>query len=76
VGLRFEPFVGGRFLEVYDEATGEGFEIGRVTDWQPGRRLAYTWREHGWAPEEQCEVDADRLVGSNAASGASGSAIP
>ncbi len=40
LGLRFEPFVGGRFIEVYDETTGEGFEIGRVTDWRPGRRLA------------------------------------
>ena len=28
-GLRIEPFVGGRFVEVYDEASGEGFEIGR-----------------------------------------------
>ncbi len=28
-GLRIEPFVGGRFVEVWDEATGEGFEIGR-----------------------------------------------
>lgn len=56
-GLRFEPHVGGRFIEVYDEATGEGFEIGRITVWEPGRRLAYTWRESDWGPEEQTQVD-------------------
>jgi len=55
-GLRFEPFVGGRFIEVYDTATGEGFEIGRVTAWEPGRRLAFTWREAGWGTEEVTEV--------------------
>jgi hypothetical protein len=26
VGVRFEPGVGGRWIEVHDEATGEGFE--------------------------------------------------
>ena len=35
-GLRIEPFAGGRFVEVYDEASGEGFEIGRVRVWEPG----------------------------------------
>ena len=49
-GLRIEPFVGGRFVEVYDEATGEGFEIGGVTVWEPGRRVAYTWRQADWPP--------------------------
>src|SRR3989304_488693 len=57
VGLRFEPFVGGRFIEVYDAQTGEGFEIGRVQVWEPGRRLVYTWREAGWAPGAQTEVE-------------------
>jgi hypothetical protein len=40
--IRFEPGTGGRLIEVYDAATGEGREIGRVTAWQPGRRLAFT----------------------------------
>ena len=55
-GLRIEPFVGGRFVEVYDEATGEGFEIGRVTVWEPGRRVAYTWRQADWPPGEELEI--------------------
>lgn len=57
VGLRFEPRVGGRFIEIYDEATGEGFEIGRVLAWEPGRRLAYTWRQTDWGPEEKTQVE-------------------
>jgi uncharacterized protein YndB with AHSA1/START domain len=56
-GLRFEPFVGGRFIEVYDQATGEGFEIGQVLAWEPGRRLSYTWREAGWGDGESTTVE-------------------
>ena len=32
--------VGGRFVEVYDLETGAGIEVGRVTVWEPGERLA------------------------------------
>jgi uncharacterized protein YndB with AHSA1/START domain len=46
--VRIEPGVGGRFVEVYDSETGEGFEVGRVTAWEPGRRLALTWTQVGW----------------------------
>jgi uncharacterized glyoxalase superfamily protein PhnB len=41
VGMRCEPGIGGRLLEVYDEATGEGRELGRITAWEPGGRLAW-----------------------------------
>jgi hypothetical protein len=41
VALRFEPRVGGRLMDVYDAATGEGREMGRVTAWEPGRRLVF-----------------------------------
>jgi uncharacterized glyoxalase superfamily protein PhnB len=41
VGKRFEPGVGGRYLEVYNYATGDVFEIGRITLWKPGSRLVY-----------------------------------
>ncbi len=34
--MRIEPRVGGRFIEVYDVETDEGFEVGRVTAWEPG----------------------------------------
>jgi hypothetical protein len=42
IAMRFEPGVGGRYLEVYDDATGDALEIGRITVWEPGRRLV--WR--------------------------------
>ncbi|HZA87086.1 MAG TPA: SRPBCC domain-containing protein, partial [Acidimicrobiales bacterium] len=42
VGVRFEPYVGGRLLEVRDAVAGTGREMGRVTAWQPGRRLEWT----------------------------------
>ena len=42
VAKRFEPGVGGRYLEVYDDATGDVLEIGRITVWEPGSRLV--WR--------------------------------
>lgn len=41
-GLRMELGVGGRILEVYDDATGEGLELGRITAWEPGVRLSWT----------------------------------
>jgi len=40
--IRFEPYVGGRLLDVHDETTGEGRAIATVTDWEPGERLAFT----------------------------------
>jgi uncharacterized glyoxalase superfamily protein PhnB len=40
--MRCEPGVGGRLLEVYDDNTGEALELGRVTAWEPGRRLAWS----------------------------------
>jgi uncharacterized glyoxalase superfamily protein PhnB len=42
VAKRFEPGVGGRYLEVYDDSKGDVLEIGRITVWDPGQRLV--WR--------------------------------
>jgi uncharacterized glyoxalase superfamily protein PhnB len=41
IARRLEPGIGGRLLEVYDDATGDALELGRVTAWEPGRRLAW-----------------------------------
>lgn len=41
VAMRIEPGVGGRVLEVYDEARGDALELGRITVWEPGARLTY-----------------------------------
>ena len=41
LAMRCEPGVGGRLLEVYDDAAGDALELGRVTVWEPGKRLAW-----------------------------------
>jgi uncharacterized protein YndB with AHSA1/START domain len=65
--LRLEPEVGGRLVEVYDLETGEGFDIGRVLAWEPGKRLVFTWRQGNWSSVEQIgawrDERSDRLVG-------------
>ncbi|MFD8079194.1 SRPBCC domain-containing protein [Streptomyces sp. NPDC059718] len=55
--LRFEPQVGGRLIEVHDQESGEGFEIGCVLVWEPGRRLVFTWRQGDWGASETTEVE-------------------
>lgn len=42
VEMHCEPGVGGRLLEVYDRPDGEVLELGVITVWEPGRRLAWT----------------------------------
>jgi hypothetical protein len=39
LGMRFEPGVGGRLVEVYDKQSGEGRTVGEVTAWEQGHRL-------------------------------------
>jgi hypothetical protein len=41
VAMRMEPGVGGRLLEVYDEARDDALELGRITVWEPGIQLSY-----------------------------------
>jgi uncharacterized glyoxalase superfamily protein PhnB len=41
VAMRIEPGVGGRVLEIYDEARGDALELGRITVWKPGVQLVY-----------------------------------
>lgn len=38
VAMRCEPGVGGRLLEVYED---DALELGRITVWEPGQRLAW-----------------------------------
>jgi Activator of Hsp90 ATPase homolog 1-like protein len=47
IGIRIEPGVGGRWIEVYDGATGEGFECGRILVWEPGARFIFLYRDAG-----------------------------
>ena len=41
VEMRCEPGVGGRLLEIYDEAASDMLELARITAWEPGERLAW-----------------------------------
>ena len=53
--LAFEPGAGGRFVET--AADGSVFEIGRITCWEPGRRLGFTWRQADFEPGQSTEVE-------------------
>jgi uncharacterized protein YndB with AHSA1/START domain len=55
--MRFEPGVGGRFLEVYGEAGNDHFVIGRVLVWEPAVRLAFEWRANSFEPHETTQVE-------------------
>lgn len=57
VSVRLEPYLGGRFLELHDIEAAEGFEVGRVTAWEPGRRLALTWTQVGWPEGATTDVE-------------------
>ena len=41
VGLRLEPGVGGRILEVYDTSAADVLELARITAWEPGTHVAW-----------------------------------
>ncbi len=53
--LRFEPGEGGRLITTLPN--GKVFEIGRITAWAPSERLAFTWRQATFAPDQTTHVD-------------------
>ncbi len=55
--LRFEPGVGGRLVEVYDEAGEDVFEVGRVLVWKPADRLVFEFRAREFRAGEITEVE-------------------
>jgi hypothetical protein len=38
-------------------ANGKEFEVGRITVWKPGKRLALTWRQATFAPGQSTPLD-------------------
>jgi uncharacterized protein YndB with AHSA1/START domain len=57
VGIRFEPHIGGRLLEVHDRETGEGFAFGKVLVWEPGVRLVFADLVSSEPPNPLTEVE-------------------
>ncbi len=55
VELRFEPGVGGRWLEVW--ADGGGYEWGAITVWEPGRRFVVTYRHRSLPADPLTEIE-------------------
>lgn len=53
--IAFEPWLDGRLTET--DPQGRAFEIGRVTQWAPGERLHFTWRQANFAPDQFTEVE-------------------
>lgn len=48
IGIRFEPGVGGRWIEIYDEDGDDVLEIGRIGAWEPGPRLTIEYLDGGY----------------------------
>ncbi len=44
IGIRFEPGVGGRLVEVWKDAGREGYDMGRILAWEPDVRLVFEFR--------------------------------
>lgn len=53
--LEFEPGPGGRLVTRL--TNGETFEIGRISVWEPGKRLVFAWRQASFSPEQSTEVE-------------------
>lgn len=55
--MRLEPGVGGRLLEIYDEAGDDAFEHGVVRAWEPPQRLVFDLSGRDFGPGERTEVE-------------------
>lgn len=53
--LRFEPGPEGRLVTTLHN--GKVFEIGHITAWVPGERLAFSWRQATFAPDQITHVE-------------------
>ena len=52
--LAFEPGPGGRLVETYPD--GSSFVVGLVRTWDPPHRLALSWRQASFAPDQETEL--------------------
>ena len=54
--LKFEPYTGGRFLDIH-ESRGTLREVGKVLVWQPPDRLVFEWRGINFKSSDNTEVE-------------------
>ena len=54
--MRFEPGVGGRLVEAYDDGTPLSV-FADIRVWEPGRRIVLDWHTNGYKPGEKTEVE-------------------
>ena len=66
--MRFEPRVGGRFVEAYDDSSEDLFEHGKVRVWDPVDRIVFEMRGRDFQPDERTEVEV-RFEDADAAGG-------
>ena len=52
--VAFEPRLNGRMTETWPD--GEVFEIGKIIAWEPGVKLAFTWRQASFSPDQLTHV--------------------
>ena len=58
--VRLEPHVGGRLFESIDSEHREHiFEVGRVHVWDPPTRVAFSWRNANFGPDEVTNVTVE-----------------
>lgn len=56
--IHLEPRVGGRLFESFDTTAGERVvEVGRVLAWEPPVRLAFSWRNEAFTPQQTTTVE-------------------
>jgi uncharacterized protein YndB with AHSA1/START domain len=56
--LHFEPQAGGRMYETIESKAGVRIvESGRITAWEPPRRLAFEWRAINFGPNDRTMVE-------------------
>jgi hypothetical protein len=53
--MAFEGGAEGRLVERLP--SGKLFEVGRITAWEPGRRLAFGWRQATFAEDQATQVE-------------------
>ena len=53
--LAFDPGPGGRLFTTFED--GSTFEIGRVSVWEPGKRLVFGWRQATFTKEQNTQVE-------------------